>query len=69
MSNTTFHIRVAAIKDNYANNENSLQFKRELLQLLEDIERAVIMNREANKNTIELIDLFEFVTDLKSNHE
>jgi len=69
MNNTTFHIRAAAIKDKYEDHGNTLQLKSELKQLLKDIERAISMSRKARKNTVELIDLFEFVTDLSNEHE
>jgi len=64
---STFSIRLGAISDNYKENNNTLQLKRELKQLQSDIRRAIKMNREAKRGTVELLDLFEFISDLQSD--
>ncbi len=63
---STFSIRLWAVSDNYKENSNTLQLKRELTQLQSDIRRAIKMNREASRSTVELLDLFEFISDLQS---
>ena len=64
---STFSIRLGAVSDNYKENSNTLQLKRELTQLQSDIRRAIKMNREASRSTVELLDLFEFISDLQSD--
>jgi len=64
---STFSIRLWAVSDNYKENSNTLQLKRELTQLQSDIRRAIKMNREASRSTVELLDLFEFISDLQSD--
>ena len=67
MNNTSYHIRLTAIQSYLQETGDTLKFNREIKQLHEDISRAITRDREAKKNTVNLLDLFEIVSDLDSH--
>ena len=59
--NTTFAIRLQAVNDNHATDNDEARYRNELSRLEMDISASIKRCHNANDDCQELIDLYEYV--------